>query len=239
MARRPRFHLPGYPQHVVQRGNNRQPCFFVNEDYQFYLGCLEKACQRHGCAVHAYVLMTNHVHLLVTPTEEFALSWVMQDIGRRYVYRINRRHHRSGTLWEGRYKACLVDTEHYLLACYRYLELNPVRAKIVEHPEHYRWSSCVVNAHGNTDPIVQQHPLYVALGRTAVERQRAYRELLRDQLDKQELTTIREALNRQLILGDDGFIDKIQSMTRHRLRPGKPGRPRSILKSSVLADNGT
>lgn len=227
MARRPRIHLPGYPQHVVQRGNNRQPCFFVKEDYEFYLECLEKACRRHACAVHAYVLMTNHVHLLVTPHEEFAVSWVMQNVGRRYVYHINRRHHRSGTLWEGRYKACLVDTEHYLLSCYRYLELNPVRAKMVEDPGRYRWSSCGSNANGKNDPIVQQHALYRALGRTIDERQRAYRALLLDRVKEQELRTIREALNRQLVLGTDQFIDKIESMTRRKLRPAERGRPKN------------
>lgn len=140
MPRLPRFGLLGIPQHVIQRGNNRQPCFADEEDYQFYLECAQTASKRCGCAVHAYVLMTNHVHLLVTPHRKEAVPRFMQHIGRRYVQYFNFRYRRSGTLWEGRYKASLVDTEAYVLKCYRYIEMNPVRAGMVRGPSDYRWS---------------------------------------------------------------------------------------------------
>jgi putative transposase len=131
MPRKPRFTLPGIPQHVIQRGNNREPCFFTVEDYRFYPGALQAACHKSCCSVHAYVLMTNHVHLLVTPGAVDSISVMMQSLGRRYVRYINDAYKRSGTLWEGRYKACLVDSGSYLFTCYRYIEMNPVRAGMV------------------------------------------------------------------------------------------------------------
>ena len=154
MARKPRFNLPGVPQHVIQRGNNRESCFFDAEDYRCYLDALGHASKQCGCAVHAYILMTNHVHLLVTQERRDGVSAMMQSLGRRYVRYINDRHRRTGTLWEGRYKAALVDSERYLLACYRYIELNPVRAGMVELPGRYPWSSYRYNALGMPDSLV-------------------------------------------------------------------------------------
>ena len=141
MARKPRFVLPGYPRHVVQRGNNRQACFFDESDYRKYLDSLAEAAHKYHCQVHAYVLMTNHVHLLVTPTTDEGISQMMQSVGRRYVRYFNGVYRRTGTLWEGRYKASLVQTDSYLLTCYRYIELNPVRAEMVPDPGDYPWSS--------------------------------------------------------------------------------------------------
>lgn len=148
MARQPRYVLPGQPQHVIQRGNNRDVIFVAEADYRFYLDKLKDACDRMGCEVHAYVLMTNHVHLLMTPYEENSLGRVMQSLGRRYVQYFNYRYRRTGTLWEGRYRATLIDAESYLLTCYRYIELNPVRAGMVSHPGDYPWSSYRSNALG-------------------------------------------------------------------------------------------
>jgi len=146
MARKPRVFLQGVAQHVVQRGNNREPCFFAEADYQFYLECLAESATKYACQLHAYVLMTNHVHLLVTPENESSLSGMMQSLGRRYVRYVNHTYKRTGTLWEGRYKSSLVQSENYLLTCSRYIELNPVRANMVETPAEYRWSSYGHNA---------------------------------------------------------------------------------------------
>jgi putative transposase len=141
MSRLPRFDLPGIPQHIVQRGNNRLPCFLDDDDRQLYLQCLLSALQRFGCRLHAYVLMSNHVHLLITPDEAGALSRLMHTFSRNYAGRFNHRHGRTGTLWEGRYKACVVGSSRYFLACSRYIELNPVRAWMVARPDDYAWSS--------------------------------------------------------------------------------------------------
>lgn len=164
MARLPRFVFPGHPQHVIIRGNNREPIFVANEDYRFYLDKLQEACIKHLCDVHAYVLMTNHVHLLITPNNEDSISKVMQMLGRYYVQYFNCSYKRTGTLWEGRYKASLVDSEAFALTCYRYIELNPVRANMVTHPAEYPWSSYRQNALGLEDKLVTSHYLYDALG---------------------------------------------------------------------------
>ena len=149
MARLPRFVLVGHPQHVIIRGNNREPIFYADEDYQFCLEKLKKACDKHECDIHAYVLMTNHVHLLITPHKKDGISKVIQMLGRYYVQYFNNTYQRKGTLWEGRYKATLIDSEHYALGCYRYIELNPVRAEMVEHPAEYPWSSYGFNGLGD------------------------------------------------------------------------------------------
>ena len=141
MPRKPRFFVPGVPVHIVQRGNNRQAIFFEEIDYEVYLSLLMEAIDRYGCEVHAYVLMTNHTHILATPSEKISLGRMIQYVGRHYVPYINRKYGRSGTLWEGRFKAAMIETSAYLLACYRYIELNPVRAGMVRHPGDYRWSS--------------------------------------------------------------------------------------------------
>ncbi len=150
MPRKARFNLLGVPQHVIQRGNNREPCFFSEADYIRYLEDLQTAADKHECHIHAYILMTNHVHILVTPFKDMGISLMMQSLGRCYVKYINHAYQRTGTLWEGRYKASLVDSERYLLTCMQYIESNPVRASMVEHPGDYRWSSYSYNAYGRT-----------------------------------------------------------------------------------------
>lgn len=160
MPRKPRTYLAGAPCHVVQRGNNRCATFFDDADYQHYLGCLKEATERYHVSLHAYVLMTNHVHLLMTPSDGLGVSRVMQSLGRRYVQYINRQFRRTGTLWEGRQKGSLVQAEHYLLICYRYIELNPMRAAMVTHPGKYRWSSYRWHAYGELDPVICDHELY-------------------------------------------------------------------------------
>lgn len=233
MARKPRFNLPGIPQHIIQRGNNREPCFFGTEDYVRYLGDLRGCAERTACAVHAYVLMTNHVHILVTPMQEYGISHLMQSLGRCYVRYINQAYQRTGTLWEGRYKASLVDSEAYLLTCMRYIEMNPVRASMVNHPAEYRWSSYGCNAQGRFDEVVKSHSLYAGLGPDPVQRQQAYRELFRQHLDPDDVHSIRETLNQEVALGREDFKKKISRMVDRRVSPGTPGRPRVEEESGV------
>ncbi len=225
MARMPRFNVPGYPQHVIHRGNNLAPCFFAEQDYRRYLDDLAESARKFGCHIHAYVLMTNHVHLLITPTTNFAISAMMQALGRRYVYYVNHHYRRTGTLWEGRFKASLIDSEAYLLTCMRYIEMNPVRADMVAHPGEYRWSSYAGNAQGRVAPLLSYHALYLALGKDDAERQHAYRELFRQHMDDESLHEIREALNNELVLGRSWFKDKIEVVTERQTRHGQPGRP--------------
>jgi len=226
MARKPRFVLPGVPLHVIQRGNNREPCFYSDDDYRRYLELLRESADRNRCHVHAYVLMTNHVHLLATPFAPHGISHMMQDLGRKYVRSINYVYRRTGTLWEGRYKASLIDSEAYLLACMRYIELNPVRANMVSHPGEFRWSSYAANAQGQSDVLISPHPLYTQLGDDPLQRQAAYRELFRVHLDAELVHAIRGALNEELVLGRDDFKDKIEQMINRQVRRGKEGRPR-------------
>ncbi len=226
MARKPRFILPGVPQHVIQRGHNREPCFYAEDDYFRYLRDLHEAATKNQVVIHAYVLMTNHVHLLVTPGQPHSITHMMQDLGRKYVRYINHRYRRSGTLWGGRFKASLVDSEAYLLTCMRYIEMNPVRAGMVNHPGDYRWSSYAKNAQGKNDSLIQAHPLYQSLGETQKACQQRYRELFRHHLNDTQIHAIREALNQELVLGRDDFKDKIEAMTNRQARAGESGRPR-------------
>lgn len=230
MARLPRFVLPGQPQHVIQRGNNREVIFAADADYRFYLDKLGGACEKHACDVHAYVLMTNHVHLLMTPGNENGISKVMQSVGRHYVQYFNTTYGRTGTLWEGRYRATLLDTESYLLTCYRYIELNPVRAGLVDHPKAYPWSSYRFNASGEVNQLVTPHELYKRLGRTAPLRQSAYRTLFRAKLGKRVLADIREATNKAWALGDDRFKAKVEALLDRRAAPTARGGDRKSEK---------
>jgi len=225
MPRKPRQYVGGMPYHVVQRGNNRSVCFFSDEDYHAYLDYLHRACQRYAVSLHAYVLMTNHTHLLMTPECKDGISLVMQSLGRRYVQYINQQFRRSGTLWEGRHKASLVQAEQYLLACYRYVELNPVRADMVEHPGHYRWSSYPVNALGMPDKRLIPHPVYEALGQTMTQRQHAYRELFRVVLDKDVVHAIRTAARFSMPLGNHRFKTEIEMALNRKLGFARRGRP--------------
>jgi len=226
MPRKPRFNLIGIPQHVIQRGNNREPCFYAEADYRRYLNDLWEVAKKYRCRIHAYVLMTNHVHILVTQMMEHGISQMMQALGRRYVYYINKTYKRTGTLWEGRYKASLIDSDAYLLTCMRYIELNPIRANMVSHPGEYTWSSYQANAQNDDDPLIDNHPLYAALGPTDESRQSAYRELFRHHIDNETLHDIRATLNHELVLGRSYFKEKIEKMTERQTRLGQPGRPK-------------
>lgn len=230
MPRRARKWIRDVPLHITQRGNNRAACFFADEDYRFYLHWLRLNASNYDCAIHAYVLMTNHVHLLLTPHGEGAASRLMQSLGRRYVQYVNRVYRRSGTLWEGRYKASLVDAERYLMSCYRYIELNPVRAGMVDHPVEYAWSSYRHHAQRIVDPLITDHPLYDAMDATPMARAEAYRALFKTALDDQELKAIRGAVHRGAILGGERFREAIQDALGARAEYAARGRPRRSLR---------
>jgi putative transposase len=221
MARLPRFDLPGIAQHVVQRGNNKQPCFFRRRDFQHYLHCLGRHSAGFDCEVHAYVLMTNHVHLLLTPRSRGCIPRLMQAVGRDYGRFVNLSLGRPGSLWEGRYKACLVDSERYALACYRYIEKNPVRAGMVDHPRDYPWSSFGGNALGHPDLLLTPHAAYEALASSPSERPRRYREWALAGMPQEELDAIRLDSRKERALGSDEFRTKVASLL---------GRPAAILK---------
>lgn len=229
MPRKPRTYLEGYPHHVIQRGNNRSNCFFSNEDYHTFLDCLSDACQRYGVALHAYVLMTNHSHLLMTPECKDGISQVMQSLGRRYVQYINQRLRRSGTLWEGRHKSCLIDADSYLLSCYRYIELNPVRAGMVKHPADYPWSSYRSNADGLANSYLTPHPLYLSLSAAGRDSYLAYRDLFGHELDKELVHSIRTAACFSTPLGSNQFKQRIEQLANRKLGYAKRGRPVKII----------
>jgi putative transposase len=225
MPRTPRLELPGIPLHVIQRGNNRSACFFGDIDRCFYLKCLAEAAIRRNCAIHAYVLMSNHVHLLVTPHEKGAVAGMLQDIGRRYVRVINTIHDRTGTLWEGRFKSSLVDTESYLMTCHRYIEMNPVRAGLASVPSAYAWSSHTHYARGRTNDFITEHALYSRLGANAAERQAAFRSMFEEELDASTLERIRYAANSGSALGSEAFLRETEVRLGRSVRPPIRGRP--------------
>lgn len=227
MARQLRQVLPGVALHVIQRGVNRADCFRAEADYLVYLSHLRQLSAKHECALHAYCLMTNHVHLLLTPSAGESCSALMRDLGRRYVPYFNRRHGRTGTLWEGRFHSCIVESARYVLACYRYIELNPVRATMVSHPAGYLWSSYAINSGTRADRLVSPHPEFSALAGADEKRRFAYRGLFEDELDQPLLEAIRDATNGGYPLVSDGFKSNVLAPLGWRITPAKPG-PRSI-----------
>ncbi len=226
MPRRPRVHLDNVPLHIVQRGHNREPCFFGEEDYRTYLHWLGEALKREGGVLHAYALMTNHVHLLLSPAQAEAVPRIIIALGRRYVQYINTSYRRTGTLWDSRYKSSLIQAETHLLNCQRYIELNPLRAGLVEDPAHYRWTSYRHYGLGQPNAQLTPHAVYLALGRNDKERQTAYCGLIRAQLDQEAIDDIRLALNQNQPLGNKRFYAKIEAMVGERRQARPRGRPR-------------
>jgi putative transposase len=225
MARLGRYFLADQPLHVIQRGNDRHAIFFRDDDYARYRDWLIVAAEEYGCTVHAYVLMTNHVHLLVTPATAESLPRTMQSLGRRYVRYVNWAHKRTGTLWEGRYRAAPIDSDDYFLSCCRYIELNPVRAGMVAHPRDYIWSSYRAHADGAKDALASDHPLYRRLGKTAGERQQEYRNLFRGKLPDAFVQALRAATNGGWALGGERFKKQVAKMSGRRVAPLPKGRP--------------
>lgn len=225
MARLPRVHLAGVPEHIIQRGNNRQVCFADDEDFAAYAHWLKAYSDAFGVHIHAWVFMTNHVHMLCTASDNSGISQMMQSLGRQYVQYFNRRYQRSGTLWEGRFKSCLVQEEHYVLAVYRYIEMNPVRAGMVSSPAEYAWSSYAINALGKQSALCQPHSCYLALAESEAERQQAYRDMFQGEVNEALLTDIRSAAKSGMALGNDRFKQEVADLTGRRQQMGQRGRP--------------
>ncbi len=227
MARSPRISPAGIPLHIVQRGNNRQACFRNRRDYEKYLFHLRETSEAYQVAVHAYVLMNNHVHMLVTPSGDHSVGGMMQALGRRYVRYFNDSYKRTGGLWEGRFRSCLVDSDRYLLACYRYIENNPVRAEIVETAADYEWSSYHANGLGEPSEIITPHADYLALAQFADERPARYQKIFNKPVRERELKEWRDALQGAKAYGSDRFKHHLERKLKVRLTPGKAGRPRT------------
>ena len=230
MARLPRFILVGQPHHVIQRGNNRQAIFYSVRDYQYYLEKLEYSAKEHDCQIHAYVQMTNHVHLLVSPNSADCLSKMMQTLGRYYVQYFNHYYKRTGTLWEGRYKSSLISGDEYLFSCMRYIELNPVHAGMAEHPSAYPWSSYHCNALGVGSTLITPRQEYESMGTTAEERQKSYQGLFQYSLDNEMLKNIRDATNKSWVLGDTKFKETVAQQLARRVTPIARGGDRKSCK---------
>ena len=238
MARLGRFFIPGQALHVIQRGKDRKPIFFAEEDYACYRDWLAAAAAKYGLAVHAYVLMTNHVHLLVTPGSAESLPRAMQLLGRRYVRHFNALYRRTGTLWEGRYRAAPIDSDEYFFSCCRYIELNPVRARMIDHPRRYKWSSYRSHAEGRPDALAEFHPVFRRLGRSLAERQEAYRQLFKEDLERSFVEALRAATNGGWALGGERFRKKIAKAAGRRVAPlprgPKPARARGTSQRKLL-----
>lgn len=226
MPRQSRPVIPEVPLHITQRGNNRLRCFFEETDFLVYLNLLHAASIQAACSVHAYVLMTNHVHLLVSPTDEQGPATLMKSLGERYVQYVNRRYARTGTLWEGRYHSCLVQCERYLMVCQRYIELNPVRACLVCEPASYPWSSYHHNAHGQESKLVTPHELYSRMGNDPASRQNAYRALFEELLGSDVMDLVRRATYGNHALGTPEFTEQLTQRLGRDVTPRENGRPR-------------
>src|SRR3989338_2672556 len=237
MPRRPRIHLDDVPLHIVQRGHNREACFYAEEDYHAYLHWLGEALLKEHCTLHAYALMTNHVHLLLTPRQAESVPRLIIALARLYVQYINKPYRRTGTLWDSRYKSSLIQAETYLLTCQCYIELNPVRAAMVDDPAHYRWTSYRANGLGQSSTILTPHPLYLALGADDKARQSAYRALFRAQLDKAAIDDIRLALGQGQPLGNERFYARIEKLTGQRREARPQGKPRAP-RGETASDEG-
>lgn len=225
MARLPRLTVPGYPHHIIQRGNNRQAIFAVNQDYQALLDLLTDNAKKFEVGVHAYVLMTNHFHLLATPKTAEGLPQMMQAVGRSYVRYFNDSQKRSGTLWEGRYKSTLIQTDRYLLTCMAYIDLNPVRGGLAALPSDYPWSSYGHYTGARLDKLITPHPLVWTLGNTPFAREAAYAELVRGGIPAQQQADLTQSVLSGWALGEDDFVADLQTRTGRRMTRGTAGRP--------------
>ena len=225
MARQPRLALPGYPHHVIQRGNNRQPIVLDEADRRMLYSLWLEESQRHKVAVNAYVLLDNHFHMLLTPPSDEAMSLMMQSVGRTYVRYFNKRHNRSGTLWEGRYKSSLIDSEGYLLTCMAYIDLNPVRAGLAESAEDFNWSSYKHLAGQSIDKLVTPHALYWGLGNTPFAREAAYAEFVAGGLSVATQKALTESALKGRVVGRPDFLTSLEKNTQRQILPQKAGRP--------------
>ncbi len=232
MARLPRLSIPNIPQHILQRGKTQQVCFRTETDFDAYCHWLEKYALKYNVALHAWVLMANHVHLLVTPSTQDGVSKMMQSLGRQYVRYFNYKYQRVGTLWEGRFRSCVVESESYFLLCQKYIELNSVRASLVIHPQDYKWSSyayhginsATLSDNSNERPSIwSPHDTYLALGETQPLRVEAYQSLMSCEMEQETLSQIRLSLNKSMALGSVTFKQQIEELSGRRVTPLKRG----------------
>lgn len=234
MARLPRLTVPGYPHHIIQRGNNRQAIFTGKPDYDLLLDLLDENARKFQVAIHSYVLMSNHFHLLATPETAEGIPQMMQAVGRRYVRNYNLRHQRTGTLWEGRYRSTLIQAERYLLACMVYIDLNPVRAGLVADPADYGWSSHQHYIGRRPDRLVTPHPLYWELGNTPFARDQAYLDLVRSGIGAEQQRALTDSALRGWALGEPDYVANLQRRTERRVARAQAGRPFSKSKASSV-----
>lgn len=226
MSRKPRIILPNVPVKLIQETTNNEQCFYRAEDHLYYLKGLQKYAQESGCAVHAYVLMPNHIRLLVTPADVWSVAHLMKHQGQMYTLYVNRVYQRKGSLWDGRFRSCVMDQENYLLVCQRFIEMSPVFSGLVSDHGEYPWSSYRANAYGEKSRLVEPHSQYLMLGSTANQRQAAYRKIFKEDLRLETIQKIQKAANGNYALGDKEFIQKVAHILGRRVTPGKAGRPR-------------
>jgi putative transposase len=226
MARLPRLVLPAQPHHIIQRGNNRQHVFVDEQDYRHYLGWLAEAARTYRVAIHAYVLMPNHVHLLASPADADGLARMMQWMGRRYVPYFNKKYQRNGTIWQGRFRTSVIDSEQYFMACSRYIEHNPVRAGLAARYEDYPWSSYMHHIGARSDPLVTDHALYWSLGNTPFQREAAYRDFLEQALTRADLDAFNTTFLKGWPLVTAQFKARVEANLQRRIGPAQRGRPR-------------
>jgi putative transposase len=225
MARLPRLIVPNQPHHVIQHGNDRQQIFRDADDHAIFLKWLREASRQFKVAIHAYALMPDHLHLLATPSDESGLGRMMQWIGRHYVPYFNQKYSRSGTLWQGRYKATVIESERYFMACSAYIELNPVRTGLAYAPQDYPWTSYAHHVGIHLNPVITDHALYWALGNTPFSREAAYRNLLEQGLTADEVLAVTEATRKGWALGSDKYKAQLEKTINRRVQPAKRGRP--------------
>lgn len=229
MPRQPRLVIAGYPHHLILRGNNRSDIFYNDKDRRFFIKCLKDAKEKTKSKIYAYCLMSNHVHLIVEPSTEDGLGNMMQSVGRKYVQYINRAYKRTGTLWEGRFRSSVVSNDEYLLTCGKYIELNPVRAKVVDSPQGYYWSSFGAKISGRKDSLLDEDPLYESLGDTADQRRQNYSRMFADVISNDKLDMVRLATQKGGIIGNRDFIAKISSLSGREIVSKARGRPKKRL----------
>lgn len=233
MARLPRLVVPHQAHHIIQRGTDRRVIFLDENDHLTFLRWLKEASKTFQVAIHAYVLMPNHLHLLATPVDETGLARMMQWLGRHYVPYFNYKYDRFGTLWQGRYRATVIDTERYFMACSRYIDLNPVRGGICSSPADFRWSSYAHHVGLLQDPLITDHALYWALSNTPFGREAAYRAMTEETISSEEVTELSNATLKGWALGSSKFKAKLEKQANRRVTPGKKGRPFLVPPESI------
>lgn len=226
MPRQPRLVIPGYPHHIILRGNNRSDIFYNDNDRRFFIDCLKDTKEKTNSKIYSYCLMTNHLHLIIEPAKEDGLKIMMQSLGRRYVQYFNHVHKRTGTLWEGRYKSSLISKDNYLFACNQYVELNPVRAKMVKNLKEYPWSSHKYKAEGTSDKLIDEDFIYLGLGKTNKERQLKYKRLFLEDITDRELNLIRFCTQKGGVIGSKKFVVEMSKKVRRKLVLRPRGRPK-------------